>query len=136
MTIPRIDHIGIIVEDIEKSVKLFEQRFGLKLAGTKEMPDVGLRIAQIIAENVRIELIQYMGEDSNFGKEVMGTRGGLNHISIGVENIQGTLNSLQNKGLKIIEGFPRQGSHGMVAFFEPETTEGILLELCEGSGSF
>jgi len=132
MTLPRIDHIGIIVEDLGKSVKLFERRLGLKLTGTKEMPEVGLKIAQIASANVKIELIQYIDDTNSFGKKVMGKQNGFNHISIEVENIHGMLKRLENKGLKVMAGFPRQGSQGKVAFFEPETTEGVLLELCEG----
>jgi methylmalonyl-CoA/ethylmalonyl-CoA epimerase len=132
MTIPRIDHIGIIVEDLEKSVNLFEGRLGLKLTGAKEMPDVGLKIAQIVSANVKIELIQYIDEANSFGKKVMGKQQGFNHISFEVKNIHRVLISFENKGLKVMAGFPRQGSQGMVAFFEPATTEGVLLELCEG----
>jgi hypothetical protein len=31
----------------------------------------------------------------------------------------------------MIEGCPRKGAHGRIAFFHPETTEGVLIELCE-----
>ena len=37
----------------------------------------------------------------------------------------------ERNGAKMIEGCPRKGAHGRIAFFYPETTAGVLIELCE-----
>lgn len=132
MKVPTIDHIGIIVENLERSVAMFERMFHLKPSGIKEMPDVGLRIAELNGANISIELLQYSEEGESLAKKTMGVKPGINHLSIRVEDIKSSLEDLEGKGLRIIEGFPRPGSHGQVAFFEPETTQGILLEVCEG----
>jgi methylmalonyl-CoA epimerase len=132
MRVPTIDHIGIIVENLERSVALFECLFDLKPSGIKEMPGVGLRIVRLNGANISIELLQYSAEGESFAKKTMGERPGINHLSIRVEDIKSSLENLEDKGVKVIEGFPRPGSHGQVAFFEPETTQGILLEVCEG----
>ncbi len=131
MNAPTIDHIGIIVEDLERSIDMFEHLFHLESAKIKEMPDVGLKIAQLNAANISIELLQYLGEDESLAKKTMGMKPGINHLSIKVGDIKNSLTALEDKGLNIMEGFPREGSHGIVAFFEPETTQGILLEVCE-----
>ena len=128
---PYVDHLGIIVDNLDQAIELFERMFDLKPSKIKEMADVGLRIARLKAENIDIELIQYTSEE-NFGKRVMGLEKGVNHISINVEDMDAVLRDLEEKGIKTKEGFPRAGSHGLVAFFEPDTTEGILLEVCEG----
>ena len=128
---PYVDHLGIIVDNLDQSIELFERMFDLKPSKIKEMADVGLRVACLKAENIDIELIQYTSEE-NFGKRVMGSEKGVNHISINVEDMDAVLRDLEEKGIKTKEGFPRAGSHGLVAFFEPDTTEGILLEVCEG----
>jgi methylmalonyl-CoA epimerase len=131
MTGPCIDHIGIIVDNIDQSIALFEQLFGVRPAALKEMHDVGLRIAQIRTENVDIEMIQYTTQEAGFAREVMGSRAGVNHIAILVDDVNTWSKRLEDKGAKLMQGFPRQGSHGRVAFFEPESTQGILLEICE-----
>jgi hypothetical protein len=87
-------------------------------------------VAHFHAQNIEIELIQYTTEDT-FGQKVMGPEKGINHLSVRVKDIRKALKDCQHKGLKVMEGFPREGSHGQVAFFEPHTTEGILLEICE-----
>ncbi len=130
MARPMVDHIGIIVEDLERSLALFERLFDLRPTAIQEMEGVGLRIAQLEAENIAIELIQYMGGEETFGRKVMGPRPGLNHFSVKVADVDGFVNRFQDSGVKVMEGFPRKGSHGRVAFFEPETTEKILMEVC------
>ena len=128
---PYVDHLGIIVGNLDQSIALFERMFDLKPSKIKDMADVGLKVARLKAENIDIELIQYTSEE-NFGKKVMGPEKGVNHISINVEDMNTVLRDLEEKGIKTKEGFPRAGSHGLVAFFEPDTTEGVLLEICEG----
>jgi len=133
MTGPYIDHIGIIVDDMDESIALFERLFGLRPVDLKHMDDVGLRIAQIKTENVDIELIQYTTQEEGFARKVMGSRPGLNHISFLVNDVGTSSKSFEDKGARPIKGFPRQGSNGRVAFFVPESTQGILFEICEHS---
>jgi methylmalonyl-CoA epimerase len=125
---PRIDHIGIIVADLEQAAARLEVLFGE--FSTKEMPDVGLRVAEFKAANVTIELLQYTGEAA-FARKVMGERLGLNHVSAGVEDINTSLDELKSAGFQPMEGFPRQGAHGRVAFFQPDDVTGLLFEICE-----
>jgi methylmalonyl-CoA epimerase len=130
MSRPYIDHIGIIVDNLDRAIGLFERMFDIKPNSIKDMPDVGLRVAQLGAENIDIELIEYTNENSS-GKLVMGAKIGVNHIAVKVNNIETMVKEAEQKCIKTIEGFPRPGSHGTVAFFEPETTESILLEICD-----
>lgn len=131
MSAPTINHIGIIVQNLEKSLTLFERLFHLKPSKIKNMPEVGLRIAQLNAANIEIELLQYSGEGESLAKKTMGINPGINHLSLEVTDIKIALKDLEHKGLTLMEGFPREGSHGMVAFFKPETSGGILFEICE-----
>jgi len=127
----RVEHIGVIVEDLDRSLELFESLFGLKAAGVQEMDEVGLRVARLEAENIRIELVQYTSAQESFGRRVMGSDTGYNHISVEVEDMEAALARWASRGVRVMEGFPRPGSHGRVAFFEPESTGGLLLEVCE-----
>lgn len=130
MNQPYVDHIGIIVENLDQSIELFEALFDLRPSKIKDLPEAGLRVAHLQAHNIEIELIQYTGADT-FGQKVMGREKGVNHLSVRVKDIRKALKDCTQKGLKLMDGFPRQGSHGQVAFFEPDTTQGILFEICE-----
>lgn len=124
----RIDHIGIIVADLESAVAKLGVLFGE--AAIKELPEVGLRVAELRAANVIIELLQYT-RGSKFARRVMGRRKGLNHLSIRVDDVARSIEELRGVGLAPMEGFPRQGAHGQVAFFEPDAVTGLLFEICK-----
>jgi len=126
---PHIDHIGILVADLDAALDRLKPLFGSP-AEVKELADVGLRVAEFHAVNVTIELLQYVGE-AQFARRVMGERLGLNHISARVENVERSLAALAAAGHALMPGFPRQGAHGRVVFFEPDPVSGLLFEICQ-----
>ena len=126
----KIDHIGIIVADVEAAVRRLKPLFG-DAVEIKELAEVGLRVAEFRAANVTVELLQYTGTNDAFARRVMGERLGLNHVSACVEDVDRALAKLRAAGLQPMEGFPRQGAHGRVAFFEPDATTGLLFEICQ-----
>ena len=126
----KIDHIGIIVADLEAAVRRLKPLFG-DAVEIKELAEVGLRVAEFRAANVTVELLQYTGKNDAFARRVMGERLGLNHVSARVEDVDRALAKLRAAGLQPMEGFPRQGAHGRVAFFEPDATTGLLFEICQ-----
>jgi len=125
-----IDHIGIIVADLDAAVSRLKPLFGDRIR-IKDLADVGLRVAEFQADNVTVELLQYTGKDDAFARQVMGDRLGLNHVSARVENVDDALAGLRAAGLRPQAGFPRQGAHGRVAFFEPDPVTGLLFEICQ-----
>ena len=129
MSAPTIDHIGIIVADLDAALERLEPLFGVP-SQVKEIVDAGLRVAEFHASNVTIELLQYTGE-AQFARNVMGERLGLNHVSARVDDLEGSLAALTAAGFKPMEGYPRQGAHGRVAFFEPDPVSGLLFEICQ-----
>lgn len=130
MSAPHIDHIGILVADLEAAVERLAPLFGGS-PRTKELAEVGLRVAEFRCANVTVELLQYTGKNDAFARRVMGERLGLNHVSARVEDLEGAMRELKAQGLSPMEGFPRQGAHGRVAFFEPDAVTGLLFEICQ-----
>lgn len=125
-----VDHIGVVVDDLDAAVERYTAILGPP-AKRVELDDVGLRVAEFETANVTIELIQYAGEQAAFAKQVMGEAVGLNHVSLRVGDLAGSLDTARDAGLKVQKGFPRRGAHGEVAFFERDAATGLLLEFCE-----
>ncbi len=125
----RIDHIGIIVADLDQAAKALAPLFGAP-SRTRTLDDAGLRIMELEAANVTIELLEYSGPNDGFARRVMGDALGLNHISARVDDVEASVAALGAAGFKVMDGFPRQGAHGLIAFFEPDPTTGLLFEIC------
>ena len=60
---------------------------------------------------------------------------GVHHICFEVENIQKSIEELQNADVKLIDSQPRQGLEGTIAFIHPKSTGNVLIELIETSTS-
>ena len=129
MSQTHIDHIGIVVADIEEAVARFRPLLG-EAQPIRELTDYGLRVAMIETANVTIELLQYTGNGDDFARGVMGERLGLNHISTRVDDVTTSVADLTAEGFEMMKGFPRPGAHGEVAFFERDESTGLLFEVC------
>ena len=129
MSVPRIDHIGIIVPDLEAAIARFGALLGGLAPERRDLPDVGLRIAEFHAANIAIELIAYDGE-AQLARRVMGSTPGFNHVTVAVDDVDAAIGRLGAAGFRLQPGFPRAGAHGTVAFFERDQETGMLFEVC------
>src|SRR5262249_8125152 len=127
-TLPRIDHIGIIVADLDAAIERFSALLGIA-SERRDLPEVGLRIAEFHAENIDIELIAYDGS-AILARRVMGNEPGINHMTVCVDGIEAALERLGAAGFRAQLGFPRRGAHGTIAFLERDPVTGLLFELC------
>ena len=127
---PFVDHIGILVPDIDKAIAMFQRLFNVPVDWSKDRPDLGVRIAFLETANVTLELLQYTDQRDDFVRRTMGTTIGVNHVCFRVGDVQHSIEHLAGEGVPITEGFPTRGAHGEVAFFDPAATEGCLLEVC------
>ena len=83
---PRVDHIGVLVPDLESAVAKFCRLLEGLTPVRRDLPEVGLHIAEFQTENLNIELIAYDGP-AEFARQVMGNNIGINHLTIQVENV-------------------------------------------------
>jgi len=126
----KIDHIGVIVEDLEEAISHYTS-MGFERGPIQRLEGVGIEVTHVTMKDYKIELISYLGKGPSFGRDVMGDRLGLNHISFEVEDIGQAVTWMESKGNRLKEGFPTRGSEGIVAFFEPNPNDEVLIEVHE-----
>jgi len=130
MKIKRIEHVGVVVKDVESSRKLWEECFGIKLGAVED--NAVRRLALYPVGESMVELIAGTTPDSRHARMVAEGRGGLNHICFEVENIDEALAELKAKGIPLLDQVPRIGHAGCrFAFIDPTATENCLIELAE-----
>ncbi len=128
---PRIDHIGIVVDDLDASVASMTRMLPGAPVRRRSIPDAGLEVAEFVTENIVVELLQYTDDGDGFGRAVMGSASGVNHLSVGVDDLDGALGALRDAGIEASAGFPRRGAHGRIAFLPRDPGTGLLFELCQ-----
>jgi methylmalonyl-CoA epimerase len=130
----RIDHVAIIVRDIEQALGFYRDTLGITPGEIKEVPSEQVRIAFLPlggpAGSV-IELIEPTAADSSLAKFLEKRGEGLHHICLEVENIDAALVEMQEKGAPVLDEQPRVAAEGRAIFLHPKGTNGVLLELLE-----
>ena len=129
----RIDHIGIVVRDIQEALKVYEAALGLPLLEVVEIADQEVQVAFLPIGESNVELVQPTTDDTGIARFLEKRGEGIHHICIEVEDIQAALAQLMDHGVEVIDEVPRQGAHGRVAFVHPRGAHGVLIELIQHS---
>lgn len=132
MKLKRIEHVGIVVRDLEASRRLWEDCLGIKLCGVEDIDGKPVRVALYPLGASTVELIAGTTPESKHARMAAEGRGGLNHICFEVENIDDALAELKAKGVPLLGDVPRNGHAGSrIVFIDPSATENCLIELAE-----
>lgn len=120
-----------MVRDFQEAVTVYSMGLGMKLDKTVEISDVQLKIGVFKMGKIEIELLHYVNAELPIVKALRGDRPGVNHICYEVEGFDDTMKRLIGNGFKLIDGFPRKGVHGRIAFFIPPYSPEERIEILE-----
>jgi methylmalonyl-CoA epimerase len=130
--IKKIDHIGVAVKSIGEAKKIYEGFLGLKVTELETVAEQKVTTAFLPAGESEIELLESTSPDGAVAKFIDSKGEGMQHIAFAVEDIEGALKELKDKGVRLIDEKPRKGAGGKkIAFIHPKETGGVLIELCE-----
>jgi len=126
----KLSHIGIAVRDIEEALTLYRDILGMELKEATDVPERSLKIAFLEVGRTRIELLEGTSPDSTISKFVEKRGEGIHHLCFNVSSIDEALNSLSDRGIRLIDSEARIGAEGNpVAFIHPLSTGRVLIEL-------
>jgi methylmalonyl-CoA epimerase len=128
----RIDHIGVAVEDLDAAVRLYRDRFGMTEQHRETVEEQGVDAVLLEIGEGHVELLSPLGPDTAVGRFLDKNGPGMHHVAYQTEDIDSTLNSVREAGMRLIDEEPRVGIRGSrVAFLHPKSTGGVLTELVE-----
>ncbi len=127
----RLDHVGIIVHNIDESLKTYRDLLGFALLERVLIPEQRVEAAFLDAGNSTIELIAPTDTESGTARFLQNRGEGTHHLCYEVDDIVAALAQLQAQGLRLIDEVPRRGVHGLVAFIHPKATHGTMIELLQ-----
>jgi methylmalonyl-CoA/ethylmalonyl-CoA epimerase len=128
----RVDHIGVAVADLDAALALHERTYGMPVAHRETVPEQGVEAVLLDVGENHVELLRPLADDTPVGRFLARRGPGLHHVAYQVEEIEGTLARLRERGVRLIDETPRIGLRGArVAFLHPSATGGVLTELVE-----
>jgi lactoylglutathione lyase len=125
MTVTKLLHTRMRLNDLERSVKFYEQALGLKVTRRHTSPR-GAQLAFIATPNSEeeIELCQMPP-----GAEPVKVQPDLMHLAFEVENLEKFAAELKQKGFALSDGPTKTGSGSVIAFID--APEGYEVELIQ-----
>jgi methylmalonyl-CoA/ethylmalonyl-CoA epimerase len=128
--IKKINHIAVLVENIDISLQFWQDALGIKPSKITDLPQEQARIAFMPLGNSEIELVQPTAQDSGLSRFMEKRGPGMHHLCLEVDDLQAMLQKLISNGVQLINEEPRTGEDGrLYAFVHPKSTNGVLLEL-------
>jgi methylmalonyl-CoA epimerase len=127
-----IDHIAIVVKDLEATVRLYTQTLGFKEVFREVVYDQGVETVGLQAGGSFVELLLPLDENSPIARYRGEAETRLHHTAYRVADIEAKISELRSAGVRLIDEHPRKGAHGsLIAFLHPKATGGVLIELCQ-----
>ena len=131
MRIARVNHLGVIVDDMDAAIAGFRDRLGLALAKTEVYADI-LDIAFLPCGDTQVELICPRADDDPAARWLREHGPGIQHVAFEVDDLEAALTELGERGVETLGGAPRFGADDtVIAFLDPRSFGGILVELCQ-----
>ena len=126
-----INHVCIAVNDIEDTLAFYRDVFGTPEVEVEEIEDQGVRAALVRVGGSQLEFVQPTDPSGGVARFIERRGEGVHHIAFEVEDLQGRLDDLAERGVQLIDAAPREGLSGMIGFIHPRATRGVLIELVD-----
>jgi len=128
--VKQINHVAVVVDDMEKALAFWRDALGLDLHERREVPSENSEIAFLPLPGSEVELVMPTTQDSGIAKYLAKRGPGMHHICLEVDDIEAMMVQLRGKNIRLINDSPRVASDGKkYAFIHPESTSGVLVEL-------
>ena len=126
--IKNLHHVGIVVKDLDATIKIYTAMLGTGPVSTLEMGPIRKVDFQVCGS-----LLEFFhgGGASPFADWLAEHGEGLHHISYEVQDIEGELKKLAAQGIELQDKQPREIPGMKIAFIGPEGASGVTIELVE-----
>ena len=126
-----IDHLGIAVKNLQ-AAKSFYSVLGLEISEDEIVEQEQVKLAMVMLGESRLELLEPLSEDSPVGRFLDRRGEGLHHIALRVADIEGRLQELKSKGVRLVSDTVQRGAGGHLYFFvHPSSAGGVLMEIVQ-----
>jgi methylmalonyl-CoA/ethylmalonyl-CoA epimerase len=128
----RVNHIAVVVDDLESALTFWQDALGLPLERTESNAEEAVEIGFLPVGESEIELLQPTDAESGIGKYLAKRGAGLHHICLEVADIEASMAQLRDHHIELITESPRIRPEGTrYCFVHPRSTGGVLVELYE-----
>ena len=127
MKVKRIDHVGIVVKDLDAALTTYERNFGLKADASRggDVPVFAIKNAFVPIGGTDLEFFQPTSDEGPVAKFVKERGEGIYMMSIEVDDLTAAIAHLRGLGARV--GDPING----LAFVSMKSAHGVNLQLVQ-----
>ncbi len=127
--VTKINHVAIAIKDVDESLGFWHDALGLDVDHIEDVPSQKSQVVFLPVGGSEVELVRPTTEDSGLAKFVAERGGGMHHLCLEVDDIEGMLEQLKAKGVRLINETPQVLPGRKMAFVHPKSAGGVLVEL-------
>jgi methylmalonyl-CoA/ethylmalonyl-CoA epimerase len=127
----KINHVAIVVADIDESLKFWRDALGIELSHIEDVPSQKAQVAFLPLGDSEVELVKPTADDTGAAKFLAERGGGMHHLCFETDDVATMLADLKAKGVRLINEEPIVLPGRKMAFVHPKSTGGVLVELYE-----
>jgi methylmalonyl-CoA/ethylmalonyl-CoA epimerase len=132
MSAIHIDHLAVVVDDLDTALKFWHEALGLPLDRVEDIAAEAVQAAFLTVGGAHVELLQPTTDDSGIARYLQKRGAGMHHLCLGVADIDAALAHISAQGFELINETPRTRADGTrYAFVHPKSTGGVMVELYE-----
>lgn len=129
----RLQHIGLVVRDLEAACQQFQRLFGLTCRDFRNDQDKGMQLdARILLGNACwLHLVQNWNPESRVNQFLQRHGEGLEHLALQTTSIEADVESLRSHQVPVFQDRIFDAADGFEAFVYPDQTPGLTVELIQ-----
>jgi methylmalonyl-CoA/ethylmalonyl-CoA epimerase len=128
----KIDHLAVVVSDMDAALNFWQKALGLSVSATEHNEHEAVDIAFLPVGESRVELLKPTTDDSGIAKYLAKRGVGMHHLCLAVPDIEAAMQQIAAEGVELINDTPRTREDGTrYAFVHPKSTGGVMVELYE-----
>ncbi len=129
----RVQHIGVVVRDLEDACARFERVLGLKARDFRDDQGQGMQLdARILLGNeCWLHLVENWNPESRVNRFLRERGEGLEHICLETDDIEADVAHLREIGVGVWEDRILDANDGYEAFVYPDQLPGLTVELIQ-----
>jgi methylmalonyl-CoA/ethylmalonyl-CoA epimerase len=132
--ITKINHIAIVVPDIDNALTFWQDCLGLKVDHVEDVPSQKSIVAFLPTGDSEVELVKPTAEGTGAAKFLAERGPGMHHLCFEVDDLDGMIVDLKSKGVRVLNDPPVELEGRRMTFLHPKSAGGVLVELYELTG--
>lgn len=127
--IGRIDHIGVVVDDLEEAKRFVGDTLGFELTRELDLPDRGIKAAFLAGGPVSLELIEVSAPEARRQRLGTDAEARLEHVAIEVDDLDAAARELRARGVRTTTDQPAVTAGVASLWTVPATSDGVVYQL-------